>query len=140
MASAANADFIVWGIDHTLSSPIELPTLVSWVKDERVTADSWIFAGNTDSWRKAAQVPELQIFFRPKGKTGPIELKSATGVDPRALRRIKILGEMSDKQLERFASFMEVEKIPQRSLVVKQGEPGDTMYLISRANFACGSC
>jgi hypothetical protein len=128
MASSANGDFIVWGDDHTLYGPIELPTLVSWVKDERVTADSWIFAGNTDSWQKAEQVPELQMFFRRKGKTGPVELESE--VDPRALRRIKVLGEMSDEQLERFARFMSVEKIPQRSLVVKQGEPGDTMYLI----------
>jgi CRP-like cAMP-binding protein len=43
---------------------------------------------------------------------------------------VKILGGMSDEQLQKFADFMEVEKVPQWSVIVKQGEPGDTMYLI----------
>jgi len=129
MASSADADFIVWGVDQTAYGPVELPTLVSWVKDERVTADTWVFAGKTSAWLKAAQVPELQMFFRPRNKT-PIDLENPKGLDARALRRVKILGSMSDEQLERFAKFMQVEKIPQWSVIVKQGEPGDAMYLI----------
>ena len=35
------------------------------------------------------------------------------GVEPRALRRIKILGGMTDDQLEHFAQFVEAEKVPQ---------------------------
>jgi hypothetical protein len=129
MASSADADFIVWGVDQTAYGPVELPTLVSWVKDERVTADTWVFAGKTAAWQKAAQVPELQMFFRPRNKE-PISIENPKGFDPRALRRVKILGSMSDEQLERFAKFMQVEKIPQWSVIVKQGEPGDAMYLI----------
>ena len=30
MASVANSDFIVWGVDRSLYGPVELPTLVSW--------------------------------------------------------------------------------------------------------------
>jgi len=130
MASSADVDFIVWGVDQTAYGPVELPTLVSWVKDERVTAETWVFAGKTAAWQKAAEVPELQMFFRPKGKPGPVAIESVAGVDPRALRRVKILGGMSDEQLERFARFMQVEKIPQWAVIVKQGEPGDAMYLI----------
>jgi len=37
---------------------------------------------------------------------------------------------MSDEQLERFAQFVEVEPTPQWSVIVKQGEHGDAMYLI----------
>ena len=37
---------------------------------------------------------------------------------------------MSEEQLERFAGFMEIEKVPQWSVIVRQGERGDTMYLI----------
>src|SRR6267378_4357309 len=133
MASSADADFIVWGVDQTAYGPVELPTLISWVKDERVTAETWVFAGKTAAWQKAAQVPELQMFFRPKAKgpaAGPVILESVAGVDPRALRRVKILGGMSDVQLERFARFMEVEKIPQWAVIVRQGDSGDAMYLI----------
>ena len=107
--------------------------MVSWVKDERVTADTWIFAAKNSSWQKAADVPELQLFFRSKTGRG-LRWRGgdddAPGIDPRALRRIKILASMTDDQLERFAQFVEVEKVPQWSVIVKQGDPGDSMYFI----------
>jgi CRP/FNR family cyclic AMP-dependent transcriptional regulator len=130
--ASSETGFIVWGVDKTAYGPVELPILVSWVKDERVTSDTWIYAANKATWQKAVEVPELQMFFRPKGSSGsnafPIE--GLTGVDPRALRRIKILGGMTDEQLQRFADFMEIEKVPQWAVIVKQGDPGDSMYLI----------
>jgi len=132
-ASATETDFIVWGIDRTAYGPVELPTLVSWVKDERVTADTWIYDAKNCSWQKAAELPELQMFFRSKAKgTTPSAAVMTTtqGIDPRALRRIKILAGMTDEQLERFAQFIEVEKIPQWSVIVKQGDRGDSMYFI----------
>jgi hypothetical protein len=132
MASGSDTDFIVWGIDQTAYGPVELPTLVSWVKDERVTAETWIFAARTATWQKAPQVPELQMFFHAKsnGSSSGGAIESVGGVDARALRRVKILGGMSDEQLQKFAEFMEVEKVPQWTVIVKQGDPGDTMYLI----------
>jgi len=131
-AKEAGVDFVVWGEDRAAYGPVELPTLVSWIKDERVLADTWIYAEKDASWQKASQVPELQMFFRSKSKEsadtaaiGPVK-----GIDPRAMRRVKILATMNDDQLLKFAEFMEVEKIPQWSVIVKQGDPGDTMYLI----------
>jgi hypothetical protein len=132
-ALLTDAVFIVWGIDQAAYGPVELPTLVSWVKDERVTADTWIYAVQAGSWQKAASVPELQMFFRSKGEESSSStqaMTAPTGVDPRALRRIKILAGMTDGQLERFAQFVEVEKVPQWSVIVKQGDPGDSMYFI----------
>jgi hypothetical protein len=129
MASvAATTDFIVWGFDQTTYGPVELPTLVSWIKDERVTADTWLFVGKSASWKKASEVPELQMFFRKKSAGSGAG--AINGIDPRALRRIKILASMTDEQLQRFAEFMEVEEVPQWSVIVRQGDPGNTMYLI----------
>ncbi len=126
------AGFTVWGVDQTAYGPVELPTLVSWVKDERVTADTWIFVGQNCNWQKACDIPELQMFFRrsPRPASSDPALQSPRGLDPRALRRIKILAALTDEQLERFAGFVEVEKVPQWSVIVKQGEPGDAMYFI----------
>ena len=132
-ASTTETDFFVWGIDRTAYGPVELPTLVSWVKDERVTADTWIYDAKNTAWHKAAQVTELQMFFRSTTRQTPAEsgpVQKSEGISPRALRRIKILGNMTDDQLARFAEFMEVEKIPQWAVVVKQGDPGDSMYFI----------
>jgi hypothetical protein len=131
-AASIETGFTVWGIDKTPYGPVELPTLISWIKDERVMADTWVFDARNCSWSKASEIIELQMFFRRKkadGATGETAA-SPRGIEPGALRRIKILAELSDDQLERFANFVEVEKIPQWSVVVRQGEPGDTMYFI----------
>jgi hypothetical protein len=132
-ASAIQTDFIVWGVDQTAYGPVELPTLVAWVKDERVTADTWVYDAKNSAWQKASALPELQMFFRSKA-TGPAadtaDLTTARGLDARALRRIKILAAMTDDQLERFAQFMQVEKVPQWAVIVKQGDHGDSMYFI----------
>ncbi len=134
MAAIGTAtDFIVWGIDQTAYGPVELPTLVSWVKDERVTADTWIYDAKNSAWQKAADLPELQMFFHGRAKpssSGASGLTNPKGVDPRALRRIKILAGMTDEQLERLTQFMEAERVPQWTVIVKQGDPGDSMYFI----------
>jgi cyclic nucleotide-binding protein len=130
--ASSETGFIVWGVDKTAYGPVELPILVSWVKDERVTSDTWIYAANKGTWQKANEVPELQMFFRAKSSSAStgIPINGVTGIDPRSLRRVKILGGMTDEQLQRFADFMEIEQVPQWAVIVKQGDPGDTMYLI----------
>jgi hypothetical protein len=119
--------FYIWGIDQAAYGPIELPTLVSWIKDERVLADTWVFTSRDLAWRKATDFPELQMFFRRKA-TGPVA--SPGSIQAGSLRRVKILASLSDVQLERLAQVMELQRVKQWSMVVKQGDPGDSMYLI----------
>ena len=131
--SQNGAHFIVWGPDQAPYGPVELPTLVSWIKDERVTSDTWVFLGDNQNWRKASDIPELQLFFRSKLTVLPDVLsdkRPSAHIRPGALRRIKILAGLSDEQIERFIRFMEIERVPQWKVVVKQGEHGDAMYLI----------
>jgi len=130
-AFSEDPGFIVWGIDQTAYGPVDLATLIAWVKEERVTADTWIFVGKAGAWQRATELTELQLFFGPKtvGSQGTA-LASPRGIEARALRRIRILGGLTDDQLERFAQFIEVERIPQSSTVVRQGDPGDAMYFI----------
>jgi CRP/FNR family cyclic AMP-dependent transcriptional regulator len=126
-AQADTSRYFIWGIDQAAYGPIELPTLVSWIRDERVLADTWVFNELEISWRRAADVPELQMFFAAK----PGAATATPGaIKAGALRRVKILAGLSDAQLERLAQAMELQRLPQWSVVVKQGERGDTMYLI----------
>ena len=131
-ASVADVAFVVWGIDQTPYGPVELPTLVAWVRDQRITADTWVFALQNSSWQRAGQMAELQMFFSGKSRGAPGEASAVgeAGFNPRMLRRVKILGGLTEDQLERFAAFTEVRRIPQWSVIVKQGDHGDTMYLI----------
>ena len=66
VTAATKIGFKVWGADDVVYGPVELPDLVGWVQNKRVTAHTWIFSEKDDHWAKAAQVPELQMFFHRK--------------------------------------------------------------------------
>src|ERR1043166_4109584 len=110
-ARADGSNFRMWGADDVVYGPVELPTLISWMKEERVTADTWIFSEREDRWHKAAQLPELRMFFQSKSATappssGPGDLTSL-GIKPGSLRRVKVFADFAEPQLERFIAFME---------------------------------
>lgn len=137
-SNASNTDFTVWGADQAAYGPVELPILVSWVRGERVTANTWIFDAKNQAWRKAAEIPELQMFFRSRNTVAPAETQAAApaaSLDANALRRVKILADLSEEQLVRFAAFMEPQKIAPWQQVVKQGDCEDSMYLILQGEF-----
>lgn len=118
-------NFYIWGIDDSPYGPVELPALVSWIRDERVLADTWVYTRRDGTWQRAADIAELQMFFSKKAKDG-----SSAGLTPGSLRRIKILASLNDAQLSQLSEFMEVQRVPQWSMVVHQGEFGDAMFLI----------
>jgi len=134
--------FSIWGVDNVVYGPVELPMLITWLKDERVTEKTWVYSERDDCWRKAESVSELRMFFGNKSGapvSGSAEAKAGVGVSdetaiiatrPATLRRVKIFADFSDNALERFVSFMEVMRAKQFSEVVKQGEHGDAMYFV----------
>src|SRR5690606_11533766 len=95
----------IWAVDGIVYGPVELPTLVEWIKDDRVLADTWVFCEARDAWFKAGEVDELRCHF--ESKEGSRKAQPIPGYSLGALRRIKILSELSDPQIERFAQLME---------------------------------
>ena len=137
-ARSKNGSFVVWGDETAAHGPMDLVTLVAWVKEQRVTAGTWIFDTRNGLWQRAADVLELQLFFQAKNppRVKPEDLPhNIHGIDVRALRRLKLLGNLTDGQLERFTQFVELQETPQWSTVVKQGDFGDAMYLILKGEF-----
>ena len=59
----------IWGIDNVAYGPVELPALIDWIKQERVTGETWVFLDQKHGWRKASELPELKICFKVKGDT-----------------------------------------------------------------------
>jgi CRP-like cAMP-binding protein len=127
--------YLLWGTDNVVYGPVDLPTLVSWVQEERVLADTWLHLRHLNLWQKANLVPELQMFYhgkpappsppRPSPQTG-----TAVALKPGSLRRVKILANMSDTQLEQFACLMEVVRARPFEDIVREGSPGDAMFLL----------
>lgn len=126
-AQGDSVNFYIWGVDQSAYGPVELPTLISWIKDARVEADTWVFLERDVAWRRAGDIPELQMFFRKKSAAPAVV---PGGISAGALRRVKILASLTDPQLERLAQLMELQRIKQWTVIVKQGDPGDAMYLI----------
>jgi CRP/FNR family transcriptional regulator, cyclic AMP receptor protein len=126
-------DFIIWGIDDLPYGPVELPVLGDWVKDERVLPETWVFARRSGTWQQASEIRELEEIFAQEAlsQSSPQPVRVApAGLKPGSLRRIKILAGLSDAQLGQLLQFMELQSLRQWSVVVKQGEPGDAVYLI----------
>src|SRR5438874_1973134 len=128
MNPSRGAGFKIIGADNVVYGPVELPTLVEWVKEERVTPETWVFSERDDAWRKAAEVSELKMFFQPK--TAPVDAPldaavepTIAGLKPSVLRRVKVLADLDDAQLQRFVDFMEVQRVRQFAEIVKQNEP-----------------
>jgi CRP/FNR family transcriptional regulator, cyclic AMP receptor protein len=123
--------YSIWAADNVVYGPVELPDLIGWVKDERVVADTWVFDSQNDRWRKAAKIPELQLFFRKRGGASSTDLPmDRSTITPGMLRRVKALADLSDEQLERFIHFMEPQTVPQWAQIVTRGETDDGMYLV----------
>ncbi len=121
----------VWGVDNVAYGPVELPTLVAWMKAERVLAESWIFQHDNGRWSKAEDLPELKPLFGKKAAARqPDEAPASEPIEPAVLRRMKVFAGMEEAQLQSFVNYMEVQRFPQFSTVVRKGEHGDAMYLI----------
>jgi len=103
--------------------------LIAWVKEERVNKDTWVYQERDETWRRASDIAELQMFFRPRTVPGAAAA-SPTGLRPGMLRRMKILAGLPEQDLEKFAQFMDIQRVPQWSTIVKEGDHGDTMYMI----------
>src|ERR1041385_4686598 len=128
MATKVQSGFIVWDVEKTAHGPVNLDTLISWVKEQRVGAETWIFVPKAGVWQRAAQVPELMMFFGQIAKQPAVGKTVEKGLDPKVLRRLKIFAGMTDEQLQRFLEFVEVMRVPHWATIVKQGDRGDAMY------------
>jgi len=120
----------VWGVDHIVFGPVELPVLVNWLKQERVTADTWLFIESSNVWSRAADLPELKMFFRRPLTEQPRTNGANPRITPTALRRIKILATVDDKVLDSLLRYLEPVEVRPFAVLVRPGEPADAMYFI----------
>lgn len=132
-ATKAAANYIVWDVDKSVKGPMDLPTLISWVQGGLIVAETWVYVCKRGVWERAAKLPELGSQFNPPwpNLVGKVD-DGAEGIEINlhTLRRHRLLSYFKDEQIERFTRYMVAERFPQASVVVKQGDRGNAMYLI----------
>jgi hypothetical protein len=121
--------FYVWGIDNVAYGPVELPTLVSWVRDGRVFPETWIFHESKADWTQAGELTETKALFK-FGAAGGQSATRVHGITPASLRRMKVLADMEERHLVSFLQYMEVVEFLPNATVFRKGEDGDAMFLV----------
>jgi hypothetical protein len=130
--AAKTPGYRVWGPDSVVYNAMDLTGLVQWIREDRVTANQWIYLEHDNRWLQAADLPELQAALSSKPQIAGAAGKDgrSLGVKPEALRRMKVFVGLDDRQVESFVRYMELIQCPQFSHIVRKGEHGDAMYIV----------
>ncbi len=121
--------FRVWGLDQIAYGPVDLPTLIAWIRDDRVQSDSWLFRDDRSEWARASEMHELKLFFKGKAAPGPAG-PAPDAITPGSLRRIKLLADMEERQLASLLQYLEVLKLLPNASVFRKGDHGDAMFMV----------
>ncbi|MBI5384777.1 MAG: cyclic nucleotide-binding domain-containing protein [Verrucomicrobia bacterium] len=128
-----SVQFRIIGSDDRVHGPVELPVLVDWLREGRVTGDTWVHASQQDAWSKASRLAELRFFFERRASAGgKSPAPDGSAVQLADLRKVKVLANLTDAQLQRFLTYTEVQTLPARATVVKRGDHGDAIYIVLR--------
>jgi len=122
--------YYVWGADRIGYGPVELPTLVDWIRDERVLPGTWIYVDQENAWTQASDLTELKPMFGRRARGTGTSGDPSKRITPAALRRIKILAGMDEAALESLLRYMEPVEVAAFASVVQQGEPADAMFFV----------
>jgi CRP-like cAMP-binding protein len=122
--------YLAWGADLISYGPVELPTIASWIKQGRVTAETWIFKENSGSWARASELGELKILFKSKLPPSSEASAGSLGIKPGSLRRIKMLADVEDRLLASLLPYLEVVRIEAFGTVFSRGDHGDALFLV----------
>ena len=119
-----------WGADNIAYGPVELPGLVTWIKQGKVTANSWVFKEKDGAWSRASDLTELKVLFKSKLPPGTAPSAGAQGIQPGSLRRIKMLADVDERLLASLLSYLEVVRVPPFGAVVNKGDHGDALFMV----------
>jgi CRP-like cAMP-binding protein len=130
MQAETSFNYRTWGTDNIAYGPMELPGLVTWIKQGKVRADSWVFKEKDGAWSRASDLPELKVLFKSKLPPAAAASAQASGIQPGSLRRIKMLAEVDERLLASLLSYLEVVKVAPFGTVVNKGEHGDALFMV----------
>jgi hypothetical protein len=106
---------------------VELPGLVTWIKQGKVTANSWVFKEKDGAWSRASDLSELKVLFKSKLSPNVAASAEALGIQPGSLRRIKMLADVEERLLASLLPYLEVVKVAAFGVVVNKGDHGDAL-------------
>jgi CRP-like cAMP-binding protein len=122
----------IWASDNQVYGPVTEETLITWIADERVFRDSWVYLEHAHQWHRAGKVAALQPHF-PIGEDTVLlvnEAEAASGVAVSELRQFDILAALPASQLARMLKFAQLQVALPNEIVIKRHAPGDSFYMV----------
>lgn len=130
METQTSPNYRAWGADNIAYGPVELPGLVNWIRQGRVTSNTWVFKEKDHTWSRASELTELKVLFKEKLPPSTAAKAEAMGIQPGSLRRIKMLADVEERLLASLLAYLEVVKVPPFGTVVNKGEHGDALFMV----------
>jgi CRP-like cAMP-binding protein len=130
---ALSNTYKVWAADDMIYGPVELTTLIQWVQERRVLADTWLHSHKDRSWRQAGDFETLRPHFYTAQEDTAFRLREEAEGNQLAadeLRPFGIFASLSNEQLETFAGFGEICRYRPGEIILKKGDPGDALFLV----------
>lgn len=125
------AAYRVWAAEKIIYGPLDLPTLVDWIRRKRIAADTWIYCDRRGNWTRASAMDEFKLMFDPThSRPGHLASALQAGVNADIMLHVKVLAGFNDAQLQSFLGYMEIVPLEPLAIAVNEGDPGDAMYLI----------
>jgi CRP-like cAMP-binding protein len=130
MEAAPTVNYRAWGPDNIAYGPVELPALVTWIKQGKVSSSTWVFKEPDRAWARASDLSELKVLFKSKLPPRAAASAEALGIQPGSLRRIKLLADVDERLLASLLPYVEALKVPQFGPVVSKGDHGDSLFMV----------
>ena len=132
-ADSAAAVFKVLSSDNLIYGPIDLATLVQWVRERRVQRDTWVHWETVNNWVAAGSINALQPEFDALAEIPevlpPAEMiLSAITIDE--LRGFERFAPYSNEDLVLLITFCELVTAAKGDLIIMNGDLSDSMFLV----------
>ncbi len=125
--------FNVLSSDNLIYGPIDLATLVQWVKERRVQRETWVHLETANKWVAAGAMDALRPQFDNLGEApegGAVAASAASQVTVDELRGFERFAPYSNEELALLITFCDLVASAKGELIIKKGDLSDSMFLV----------
>src|SRR5215510_6061915 len=119
--------FKLWAEDEKVYGLVDVDTLLQWIQDERLVPETFVQSQTDSCWRRAEDVEILREKFTatPAGAAAAHNGITSTAA---ALREFPFFAGLTNEGLEQVAALGKTYEVEAGQLVVRQGDPCDSVY------------
>ncbi len=122
--------YFVFADDRHTYGPADTKLLQEWATDRHLSPQTWVYHEGSDSWTRAEGVEAIKSLLALSDTSKLHASAPGAGLKAGQLRRIRLFADMTDAHIDQFLGLVEKVKVRAYTSIVKQGEHGDSMYLI----------